>query len=69
MDVRLKEILTKINIDNSHHIYFETGKFTNLSFNKEKRIYSITLSLDEPLPALSYTVKTPYLFPSVKNLT
>ena len=48
MDVRLKEILTKINIDNSHHIYFETGKFTNLSFNKEKRIYSITLSVDEP---------------------
>ena len=47
MDLRLKEILTKINIDNSYHIYFETGKFTNLTFNKEKRIYSINLSLDE----------------------
>ena len=54
MDLRLKEILTKINIDNSYHIYFETGKFTNLTFNKEKRIYSINLSLDEPLPASVY---------------
>ena len=54
MDVRLKEILTKINIDNSHHIYFETGKFTNLTYNKEKKIYSITLTVDDPIPASVY---------------
>ena len=54
MDVRLKEILTKINIDNSHRIYFETGKFTNLTYNKEKKIYSITLTVDDPIPASVY---------------
>ena len=38
MDVKLKEILTKINIDKAHLAYFETGKFTDLTFNKDKRI-------------------------------
>ena len=51
MDARLKDILTKLKIEKTHLTYFETGKFTDLSFNKEKRIYNITLTLDEPLPA------------------
>ena len=38
MDVKLKDILTKLNIEKTHLVYFETGKFTELSFNKEKRI-------------------------------
>ena len=47
MDARLKDILNKINIDNSHLIYFETGKFTDLVFNKEKKIYDINSVLEE----------------------
>ena len=54
MDARLKDILTKLKIEKTHLTYFETGKFTDLSFNKEKRIYNITLTLDEPLPAFVY---------------
>ena len=54
MDAKLKDILTKLNIENTHLTYFETGKFTDLTFNKEKRIYNITLTLDEPLPAFVY---------------
>ena len=40
MDAKLKDILTKLNIENTHLTYFETGKFTDLTFNKEKRIYN-----------------------------
>ena len=54
MDASLKKILTKLNIDKTHHVYFESGKLTQLSFNKDSRLYTIKLSLDEPLPANVY---------------
>ena len=54
MDVKLKNILTKINLDNSHHIYFETGKFNEISYNAEKKRYNISMELAEPLPARIY---------------
>ena len=54
MDVKLKNILTKINIDNSHLAYFETGKFVEIKYAKAKKVYTIKLELDEPLPARIY---------------
>ena len=54
MDGNLLNILNKLNIDKSHLLYFEGGKFENLSYNKEKKIYTINLLLNEPLPASVY---------------
>lgn len=52
--MELINILEKLNIDKSYLIYFQNGKLENLTFNKDKRIYTINLSLDEPLPATVY---------------
>ena len=54
MDARLLNILNKLNIDKSHLLYFEGGKIENLVYNKDKKIYSIYLLLNEPLPASVY---------------
>ena len=52
--MNLTSILQKLNIDKSSLIYFNNAKLENLSFNTEKRIYTINISLDEPLPASVY---------------
>ena len=45
--MELIKILEKLNIDKSHLIYFENGKLESLTFNKERRVYTIKLSLDD----------------------
>lgn len=52
--MELIKILEKLNIDKSHLIYFENGKLNALTYNKERKIYTINISLDEPLPATIY---------------
>ena len=52
--MNLTSILQKLNIDKSHLLYFNNAKLDNLTFNKEKRIYTINISLDEPLPSSVY---------------
>ena len=57
MDSRLKNTLDMIKLDNNLYDYFESGTFNELKFNKEKKIYSITIALDKPLPVQVY-IKT-----------
>lgn len=57
MDSRLKNTLDMIKLDNNLYDYFESGTFNELKYNKEKKIYSITIALDKPLPVQVY-IKT-----------
>ena len=52
--MNLISVLEKLNIDKSYLAYFNNAKLENLTFYKEKRIYTINISLDEPLPANVY---------------
>lgn len=54
MDEKLREILNKVNLDKEYFTYFKNGKIESLVYNKTKKLYTLKISLDDPLPYFVY---------------
>ena len=50
----LKNMLTKIELSNTDMVHFETGSSFNAIYVKERKLYNVFITLDEPLPANVY---------------